>query len=124
MRPSGLNLIVTSILRSSGLAPGGGLHKLLTRALKASISLCDSFAAVPLGAPRLTASLVSPVAARRCGVCLLSSAATCLGSNLGCCSCSFFGGVGVLASTFFGSGFFASSFVIASATRSGFGSAG
>src|SRR5262249_34044889 len=54
---------------------------------------------------------------------LSSNAATCLGSNLGVGGAGFFGGVGGLASAFFGSGFLASSFASASAMGSGGASA-
>src|SRR5262249_40913412 len=66
---------------------------------------------------------VSPAAASRVESRLSSSAATCLGSNLGVGGAGFFGGVGGLASAFFGSGFLASSLASASAIGSGCASA-
>ena len=47
-----------------------------------------------------------------------------MGSNCGCCCTGFFGGVGVFASVFLGSGFLASSFFNASAIKSRCGSGG
>src|SRR5215813_860376 len=118
--------------------PGGAVQQSWRCRRKASISLSDNWFEFAFGAPIPTLLLTtSPVAARRCGVRLSSSASTLRGSNLGC---SFFGGVlgSALASTFFsglGSAFFGSdfcsaffgsgfarSFLIASAIRSRCGS--
>src|SRR5262249_39932581 len=65
---------------------------------------------------------ISPAAAIRVGMRLLSSASTWPGSNLGAGGAGFFGGTGGLASVFLVSGFL--SFASASATGSGFASAG
>ncbi len=123
--PSGLSCMRIWTTSSSGfLAPAGGLQSCASRARKASSSLCVSSAACPLGAPSETVSLrTGPVAAKRCGARLSSSASTLRGSNFGCSLAGRFGGVGNLASAFF-SAFLASSFLSASAIRSRLGSGG
>src|SRR6266498_4268905 len=119
--PSGLSLILISTTSSCGsLAPAGTVHSCASRARNASSSLSDNCAAAPFDKPSEGALLsVSPAAASRVESRLSSSAATCLGSNLGAGGAGFFGGVGGLASAFFGSGFLASSFASASAIGSG-----
>src|SRR5438046_615259 len=123
--PSGLSLILISTTSSCGsFAPAGTVHSCARRARKASSSLSDSCAAAPFDKPSEGALLrVSPAAASRAESRLSSSAATCLGSNLGAGGAGFLGGVGGLASAFFGSGFLASSFASASAIGSGGASA-
>ncbi len=76
--------------------PTGGFHSAISRARSASISDCDSWAALPMAAPSDGVELsCSPVAALRCGSRLSSSAAILSASNLGCCFCGgFFGGSG------------------------------
>src|SRR6266404_885200 len=123
--PSRLSLILTSTTSSCGsLAPAGTVQSCASRARNASSSLSDSCAAAPFDKPSEGALLsVSPAAASRVESRLSSNAATCLGSNLGVGGAGFFGGVGGLASAFFGSGFLASSFASASAMGSGGASA-
>src|SRR5262249_23754206 len=132
-------VIGTTILLVVG-APAGGFQQFLRCRRKASISLNDSWLEFAFGEPIPTLLLItSPVAAKRCGVRLSSSASTLRGSNFGC---SFLGAglASALASTFFSalvSGFFCSdfcsaffgsafarSFLIASAIKSRCGSAG
>src|SRR5499427_72568 len=119
--PSRLSLTLISTTNSWGsLAPAGTVHNCASRARKASSSLSDNCAAAPFDKPSEGALLsVSPAAASLVDSRLSSSAATCLGSNLGAGGAGFFGGVGGLASAFFGSGFFTSSFASASAIGSG-----
>src|SRR5262245_48489978 len=96
------------------------VHSCAKRARNASSSLNDNCAAVPLDRPSEGELLrFSPAAASLVESRLSSSAATCLGSNLGAGGAGFLGGTGGLASAFLGSGFLASSLAGASVTCSG-----
>src|SRR5436309_9483722 len=64
--------------------PGGAIQHFLRWFLKASISLSDNSLEFAFGAPiPILLLTTSPVAARRCGVRLSSSASTLRGSNFG-----------------------------------------
>src|SRR2546430_3428497 len=92
--PSGLSLILISTTSSWGsFAPAGTVHSCASRARNASSSLSDNCAAAPFDTPSEGVLLsVSPAAASRVESRLSSSAATCLGSNLGAGGAGFFGG--------------------------------
>src|SRR5262249_58761653 len=94
--PSRLSLTLISTTNSCGsLAPAGTVHNCASRARKASSSVSDNCAAAPFDTPSEGALLsVSPAAASLVDSRLSSSAATCLGSNLGAGGAGFFRGVG------------------------------
>src|SRR5262249_57917867 len=85
-RPSRVSLMRINTTSSSGLlAPAGGFQSCASRARNASISLCDSCAALPLGAPSVTVLLtVLPAVATRRGVGRVDNASDLSGARFVC----------------------------------------